>query len=94
MMSFTPKALILLFICSFSAQALTEKTDALTIYTEQFPPYNFKLDNKLVGINLELTKAACELAKIDCQFELYPWNRSMKLAPPQEQVKEKRCLNG
>jgi polar amino acid transport system substrate-binding protein len=79
MFSLLSKVLFVSLIHSVTAHAVTEKTDALTIYTEQFPPYNFEVNDRLVGINLELAKAACELADIDCQFELYPWNRSMKM---------------
>jgi polar amino acid transport system substrate-binding protein len=79
MISLLSKVLFVSLMHSVTALAVTKNTDTLTIYTEQFPPYNFEVNDRLVGINLELTKAACELAKIDCQFELYPWNRSMKL---------------
>jgi polar amino acid transport system substrate-binding protein len=79
MISFLSKVLFISIVCNLPAFAASERLDTLTIFTEQFPPYNFEVDNRLIGINLELTQAACELAKINCKFELYPWNRSMKL---------------
>ena len=53
---------------------------ALIVYTEEFPPYNFSVDNHVTGINIQLVKAACESAKIECVFPIYPWKRAMKMA--------------
>ena len=55
-------------------------SDKLTIYTEQFPPYNFVEDQKYKGINLELVRMACNRANIRCEFQLLPWRRAMKMA--------------
>ncbi|MBT1451745.1 transporter substrate-binding domain-containing protein [Glaciecola sp. XM2] len=52
----------------------------LKIYTETFPPYNYINDGKLQGINVEFVQAMCELANIQCEFTLYPWNRSFRAA--------------
>ena len=53
--------------------------DSLTIYTEQFPPYNFIESEKVTGINVEIVARACELANIKCEFTLYPWKRAMMM---------------
>jgi polar amino acid transport system substrate-binding protein len=50
------------------------------VYTEEFPPYNFTVNGEISGINIRLVKAACEEAKIECLFEMYPWNRAMRMA--------------
>lgn len=50
------------------------------MYTEEFPPYNFTVDNQITGINILLVKAACEEAQIECDFKMLPWNRSMRMA--------------
>ncbi|MFY8282482.1 substrate-binding periplasmic protein [Pseudoalteromonas sp. SSMSWG5] len=52
----------------------------ITIYTEQFPPYNFSNKGHLEGINLEFVRAMCVDAEIECQFELLPWPRAYHLA--------------
>lgn len=52
---------------------------SLTIYTEQFPPYNFIESEKVTGINVEIVTRACELANITCKFTLYPWKRAMMM---------------
>lgn len=63
----------------FSSAFLTKATE-LAIYTEQFPPYNYLKNNKIVGINLDIVKKACKQAKIKCTFKLYPWLRAYKAA--------------
>lgn len=60
--------------------AFLVKANSLSIYTEQFPPYNYLHDNKIVGINLDIIKRACDIADVDCTFKLYPWLRAYKAA--------------
>lgn len=60
--------------------SLSAKTSHITIYTEHFPPYSFQNDNKITGINIELIKEACDIASIECSFEILPWSRAMKTA--------------
>lgn len=52
----------------------------ITIYTEQFPPYNFSNKGQLQGVNLDITRALCKRVNVDCQFELLPWTRAYHLA--------------
>lgn len=70
--------LLLLTIVSFNLIALP-KGPELTIYTEEFPPYNFTHQDKIVGINVEIVKRSCESAGISCQFQILPWNRALHL---------------
>lgn len=69
----------LFVILSFSASCFSSET-ALTIYTEEFPPYNFLQKGKVVGVNADIVAMACEMAKIRCTFALYPWKRAMTLS--------------
>lgn len=64
----------------FLFSAFIAKATNLTIYTEQFPPYNYLKNNKIVGINLDIIKQACKNAQIKCTFKLYPWLRAYKAA--------------
>lgn len=68
--------ILLLFHTSLTAEGL----DRVVLYTEQFPPYNYESQGKLEGINFELVELMCQRAKLDCQFELLPWNRAFNLA--------------
>ena len=56
------------------------KAEPLVIYTEQFPPYNFIKDDRIVGVNIDIIKQACKLAEIECVFKLYPWLRAFTAA--------------
>lgn len=56
------------------------ESPVITIFTEQFPPYNFLEEDRIVGINLDIVKRACEIAEIRCEFKLFPWKRAMALA--------------
>lgn len=53
---------------------------AIVVYTEEFPPYNFTVDGNITGINIGLVKEACEAASVECVFEIFPWNRAMRMA--------------
>lgn len=68
---------VLIFIFSFNLFA-TEQP--LVVFTEEFPPYNFLVNNEITGINIRLVEAACEAANIECVFELLPWNRALRNA--------------
>lgn len=71
---------IFLLISSLLFMASVQSQGSLTIYTEQFPPYNYLHENQITGINVELTRALCKQVGIDCYFEIYPWNRAYKKA--------------
>ncbi|MBB1468475.1 transporter substrate-binding domain-containing protein [Pseudoalteromonas sp. SG41-5] len=51
----------------------------ITIFTEQFPPYNFSNKGQLQGINLDIVRTLCELSQVECKFELLPWARAYDL---------------
>ena len=66
----------LLLACSVQATA----AETLTFYTEHFPPYNFEHNGKIRGINADILQRACELAKLQCVMQSYPWLRAFELA--------------
>lgn len=74
---FTFTASLSLFITSVNVFA---NEHALVVYTEEFPPYNFSYQNEITGINVQLVKRACKEIEIECVFEIYPWNRAMRMA--------------
>ena len=67
-------ASILLLFC------LASNASELTLLTENFPPYNFSSRDNVVGINAELLSTACDIAQVNCTFDLLPWQRAFKLA--------------
>lgn len=70
----------LLCSCFIANSYAQSKQPSLTIYTEHFPPYNYLVDGKVMGINVELVQYLCDKSGISCQFELLPWTRAFKLA--------------
>lgn len=64
----------------FSASTLTtmliQAQEKITVYTEEFPPYNFKLDDKIVGINTEIVIAVLDRCGFDYDIKLVPWKRA------------------
>jgi len=67
--------------CGFLFSSLfASADDQLTLYTEHFPPYNFENNGVVRGINADILTQACQLAKIKCQMQSYPWLRAMELA--------------
>lgn len=75
----TRSIILLLSLLAFSF-SLSASEQALVVYTEEFPPYNFSVNNQITGINVELVQAACDATQIQCIFEIYPWNRALKNA--------------
>lgn len=71
-------SLVFLLIIIPAFQSLAQEQTTLTIYTEDFAPYNFVQDGKLVGINIEAVEKICELSSLTCKFELLPWNRAYR----------------
>lgn len=62
-------------LLSTSAVATT-----LAAYTEQWPPYNYAEGDKVKGISTDILRAACEVAKLSCDFQVVPWARAYKIA--------------
>lgn len=64
---------LVLSLCWVSLQS---KADTLTLYTEHFPPYSYEQNKQVTGLNTEIVRRSCELAKITCEFQLLPWLRA------------------
>lgn len=70
---------LLIFIASIWSSFLLAKEPSLTIFTENFPPYNYEDNGRITGINAELTSLMCEAADIRCELKMYPWTRAFNL---------------
>ncbi|ALS99475.1 substrate-binding periplasmic protein [Lacimicrobium alkaliphilum] len=66
-------AILIAFQIAVTANA---QPDRLTIYTEHFPPYNYRHNGEIDGVNVRLVKHLCMEAGIVCKFEIYPWLRA------------------
>lgn len=52
----------------------------LAAYTEEWPPYNYAEGKEVKGISTDILRAACEIAKLQCTFQVVPWARAYKIA--------------
>ena len=52
----------------------------LTGYTEEWPPYNYSEGGEIKGISTDVLRAACAIAKLDCDIHMVPWARAYKTA--------------
>ena len=52
----------------------------LTAYTEEWPPYNYSEGGEIKGIATDVLRAACAIAKLDCEIHMVPWARAYKTA--------------
>ena len=64
---------IALFFKTSSLQA--KNTDNITVYTEEWAPYNFTDNNKVVGISTELIEAIFKKSSIPYTIKMAPWKR-------------------
>src|SRR5512136_411438 len=55
--------------------------ETITIVTEEFPPYNYQDNGKLIGVSTEVVEAVLkQLPEITVEFKVYPWARAYKNA--------------
>ncbi len=55
----------------------TAKAQELTIYVDNWPPYNFVKNDKIVGISTELIETALQKANIQYKLVKYPFKRGL-----------------
>ncbi len=65
----------LLLICTAASG-----DEQLLVLTEEWPPYNFSLEDEIVGLSADLVKAALARAKLDYHLEICPWKRAYRTA--------------
>lgn len=65
-----------LFVETLHAKTLYA-IDALIIATEEYPPYEYKEDGVLKGLDIEIIQAASERLGIKVKVKFLPWARAM-----------------
>lgn len=68
------KILIIVLLLSFTATAKAQK---LTIFVDNWPPYNFTRNGNIVGISTDLIEMALQKANIQYEFVVYPFKRAL-----------------
>jgi polar amino acid transport system substrate-binding protein len=56
------------------------RSQALTLYTEEFPPFNMTENGRITGVSTAIVEAVMSRAGLDYKIQSYPWARSYKLA--------------
>ncbi len=65
--------LIVVFLC-LPLQAFSD--EKLTVLTEDWPPFNYMEDEKVVGISTDLVIEALKRAGYAFEIKMYPWKRA------------------
>lgn len=74
-------ALHIMFTLSSSAVSAFEDDNAqLQIVTEQFPPFNYRVNGVLKGASVEIIQSLLIDIKLDANISLYPWARAYEMA--------------
>ncbi|WP_415713303.1 substrate-binding periplasmic protein [Maridesulfovibrio sp.] len=69
--------IIILIVVLMLGFAVSAKAKKITILVDTWPPYNFKINNKIVGISTELVEAALQKTKLNYELVLYPFKRAL-----------------
>ncbi len=56
------------------------RANEINVLTEEWPPFNFVVDDKVVGMSTELVEAVLSRAGVKYDLKIYPWKRAYKLA--------------
>jgi polar amino acid transport system substrate-binding protein len=72
-------------LCSLTFLFLTLSSnyihaEKLTIYTEEFPPYNFTENKKITGVSTEVVEAVMKKTGFEYKIESYPWVRAYEIS--------------
>jgi len=52
----------------------------ITVVTEDWRPYNYAEGGKIVGVSAEIVEAVLQKARVSFTHQLFPWDRSYKMA--------------
>lgn len=71
------KIVILFFIsCTF---IYSETQTLLFVTDDNFHPYSYKLEDKIIGYDIDILREIEKRLDIHIKIEAYPWNRTLKL---------------
>lgn len=75
---------ILFFICIFVG--LPGFGQSIQVVTEEYPPYNYSENGKVLGFCTEVVKEVLKRANLDYSIHSYPWSESYQMAQSQPNV--------
>lgn len=65
-------------LASVLASATLVRSAELKFNTQDLPPFNYAVDGVVAGPGVDVIKAVCKDAGLECSFQLYPWLRAYK----------------
>ena len=69
----------LVLVC-FVSRVQCASAQQITLYTEEFPPFNMTENNEVTGVSTEVVANVLGKAGVAYTIESYPWARTYKLA--------------
>ncbi len=73
--SIVTTVIALTVVCSSSLKA-----NEINVLTEEWAPFNYIADDKVVGMSTELVEAVLARAGLEYNLKIYPWKRAYKIA--------------
>ena len=75
---------IVFFSCIFIGSSVSGQS--IQVVTEEYPPFNYAKDGKVVGFCTEVVKEILKRASLEHSIRSYPWAESYKMAQTQPNV--------
>lgn len=78
------KIFVFLLILQCSAGVISAQE--IHVVTEDWAPYNYMKDGKIIGIGTEIVEATLEKAGVEGKIEIFPWARAYRKAQREKNV--------
>jgi polar amino acid transport system substrate-binding protein len=73
----------LLLLITIVLAVVSVQAQTLKVVTENYPPYNYTENGKVVGFSTEVVQEVLDRADLDYEINAYPWARTYSLAQSQ-----------
>lgn len=77
-------SVILFLMCIFVGVPVFGQS--IQVVTEEYPPYNYSEDGKVLGFCTDVVREVLKRAGLDYSINSYPWSKSYKMAQSQPNV--------
>ncbi len=68
----------ILFLALISLYTAQPQAEAINIYTEEFPPYNFTSNRVIDGVSTQIIQQVMAHSGLEYTLNIYPWARSYR----------------
>ena len=70
----------------FVTQSAVASADNVIVVTENYPPYNYKQNDQLLGLSTDVIRKVMDASGLEYEIRLYPWARAYTMALTQDNV--------